>query len=202
MKATNEELRLYYPIRKKDQSVTFEEISVSYPIAVSNPLSLNATNIRYMMRKLIGAPYGWGTYLGNRDCSALVKDFYSVFNIHLPRNSSAQIRAIKTIDITNKTPTEKEAIVRTQALPFLTLLQLQGHIAIYVGLFRDRPLIFHSAWGVTTEYGEKTGRNIIGSAVLSTLHYGEEVPYYSKNDSFLNRLAAIGFIHHPFNDGP
>ena len=158
-------------------------------------IELNLKNIKKLSKELIGERYGWGGVLGNRDCSLMIKDFYTPFGIFLNRNSRMQKYNGKPIDLTSFDNKEKKNFILKNAIPFKTLIYLPGHIMIYVGEHNNEPLVFHNIWGVKTiDSNGKEGRNIIGKAIVSTLNPGNTFKNYSNKFSLLNRIESITTI--------
>lgn len=171
----------------------WEACAVPRQIASPGPLDFTENHLRQAVAELLDKPYGWGTYLGNRDCSALVQDFYALFGLSLPRNSAEQARAFgKTISLEKLSLAEKRHIIQEQGIPFRTLLFKPGHIGIYVGEWQGNPLLFHAPWGVSTKMDSATGRNIIGKSMITPLEYGAQVPYFdSEAGTLLQKLTAM-----------
>ena len=68
--------------------------------AAAKPLRFTPANAARIANEMIGEPYGWGGLYGNRDCSAMTRDFFTVFGIWLPRHSEDQVKeAGATIDL-------------------------------------------------------------------------------------------------------
>ncbi len=171
----------------------FETQVLPRQVASRAPYEFTSPSLEEAVNSFLGKPYGWGTMLGNRDCSALVHDFYSLFGIWLPRNSSAQGNVFgKSIDLTGKSKEQKLKILETYGVPYQTLLLKPGHVGIYLGVHQGQPLMFHAPWGVKTRLGNQTGRNVIGQAVITTLNYGTDVPHYDKEaGTFLDGMNKM-----------
>jgi cell wall-associated NlpC family hydrolase len=168
--------------------------SVSKRSAAGKPLRLTTANIAAVTRELMNETYGWGGMYRNRDCSALIKDMFAPFGLWLPRNSGEQAASGAVfVDLTNLSPAAKEKIILEKGKPFLTLLWLRGHIMLYIGRYKDQPVVFHSMWGIKTRsILGKEGRKIIGRAAVTTLHPGIELPDIdlSRGD-LLDRIEGI-----------
>lgn len=172
-------------------NASFVKIPFSKQVALPAPLNFSLDHLRTVAQRLLGKPYGWGTYLGNRDCSALMKDFYAMFGIWLPRNSRRQARAFgKSIDLAGKTDAERLQILHTQGIPYQTLVFRPGHIAMYIGKWQQTPVIFHAPWGVPTKDESQTGRNVIGRSVITSLEYGKDVPFFDSQKGSLLQSAT------------
>jgi len=174
--------------------------------ALRFPLEFNRENIALVGNQLLGTPYGWGEIYDLRDCSAMLRDFFLPFGTWLPRTSADQIASIaKRIPLAQMTPTLKEELIRSQGIPFLTLLYKPGHIMLYVGVDTEgRPLLFHNAWSVRLKEagaGENVGNvggggertQIIGIAGITSLEPGKELGLVP-GSSLLEKLTELGTI--------
>lgn len=81
--------------------------------------------------------------------------------------------------------------IKDNAIPFITLLYMPGHIGLYLGEKQDQIIMFHNKWGVKTKDKTtgKQGRVIIGRAVITSLEI-------AKNDdtvpqTWLEKLTKI-----------
>ena len=145
--------------------------------------------------ELIKEPYGWGELLNHRDCSALTRDFIAPFGIYLGRNSASQKYSGKYYDLENINAQDKKEFILKNAIPFLTLVYLKGHIMLYIGEENGEPLVFHNIWGVKTLDENKTmGRFIIGRAVVTTLNPGRELKYFYEKKAVINNILGISNI--------
>ena len=93
----------------------------------------------------------------------------------------------------------KEAAILEQGVPFASLVWMQGHILVYVGQYKNRPVVFHNVWGLHT-FGDngRDGRLVIGRAVATTLRAGEEVPAVGPSHILLNRVKAVSILSRPY----
>lgn len=170
-------------------------IKVDPSFVNKKPLKLNQKNVKQVFNELINEPYGWGELLNHRDCSALTRDFVAPFGIYLERNSKAQISLGKFHSIKKLNDDEKKAYITKNAVPFLSLIYLKGHIMLYIGEQNGEPLAFHNVWGVKTlNENNEIGRFIIGRAVVTTLQPGKELPHYYGKKSILNKIIGISNI--------
>lgn len=139
------------------------------------PIEFSMGTVALIGNELLNKPYGWGEMYNDRDCSAMIRDFFMPFGIWLPRGSSNQIDSGKIISFAGLSTIEKEQIIKDKGIPFLTLIYLNGHIMLYVGSMYDKPLIFHSIWSVKINTGERSYRQVIGKSIISTLTPGHEL---------------------------
>lgn len=167
--------------------------------AVIKPWRLTGTCVSAVIDALMGEPYGWGGLYQNRDCSATIKDLFAPFGIMLPRHSADQVQSgYDYVDLSGVSGKEKRKTVLNKGVPFLTLLWLPGHIMLYIGQEKDRPLAFHNLWGLRTKnlFG-KQGRKIVGKSVVTTLSPDRGVRHADKSHSLLKRIRGMGFVVPP-----
>jgi cell wall-associated NlpC family hydrolase len=163
---------------------------------IQKPLEFNIDNISHILDELIDKPYGWGNLNGNRDCSALTKDFFAAFGHFLLRNSSQQAESGGEIqNIESMSSHEKFDYITTNAKPFATLLYQPGHIVIYAGHDKNNLYLFHAAWGIKTIYNDVEGRNILGKSAITTHNPGKELTYANKDkNDLLAQTTVVIFI--------
>lgn len=165
------------------------------------PLEFNKKNIEALSKEFIGELYGWGGINNHRDCSSFTQDFFTPFGIYLERNSRAQTKLHKYIDLSGLSNEKKKEYIKKHAIPFLTLVYLRGHIMLYVGIQKDEPMVMHNVWGVRTwEFPFTQGRNIIGKTVITTLEPGSELNNVDKNKTILKKIRGLVFLNSPKND--
>jgi hypothetical protein len=154
------------------------------------PLEFNRGFVTLIGNELINKPYGWGEKFRDRDCSSMLRDFYLPFGIWLPRGSYNQIHSAKNISLAGLSGSEKERLIMEKGVPFLTLVHLKGHIMLYVGNRNNRPLMFHTIWGICVRDG-KGGeyKKVIGKSIVSTLNPGAELDLAST--SLLERVDSM-----------
>ncbi len=142
--------------------------------AVPFPMKPTPRNMADLAATMIGQPYDWGGRYRWRDCSATVRDLFAPFGIWLPRNSSQQTTVGRQVDLTQSKENMEELISR-QAEPFFGLINLPGHVMLYLGARQGQPVALHTIWGLATHsFGGNEGRWIIGRTVITSLHPGQE----------------------------
>ncbi len=158
-------------------NASLRKASIPKDAVADKPLPFTAGNVARLAREMAGEPYGWGGLGGRRDCSSLIRDLFAPFGLTMPRNSGEQAGAGKFTDFRNLSPAEKEALIIRQGVPWRTLLWKPGHIMLYIGVHRGKPLIFHNFWSVKTRDHEgRRGELIVGRASVTTLRPGSELP--------------------------
>ncbi|MBA4421835.1 MAG: hypothetical protein C0390_01895 [Syntrophus sp. (in: bacteria)] len=162
--------------RDRQGKALLRKARVQKSAAADKPLSFTPLHAAQVAAELVGEPYGWGGMDGKRDCSSMIRDFFTPFGLWLPRNSKEQAEAGRFINIQNLTPSERVAQIIKQGAPWRTLLWTPGHIMLYIGVHQGQPLIFHNFWSIRTRDAEGNKRKlIVGKAAVTTLHPGREL---------------------------
>ncbi|MBU1230522.1 MAG: SH3 domain-containing protein [Proteobacteria bacterium] len=178
-----------------------ESVSVRIPRAdaAAMPLGLTPRNLARLADQTLGQPYGWGGYLENRDCSALLLDLLAPFGIFMPRNSSQQARSGEFVSFQGLSGPQKEALLLERGTPLLTLLHKPGHIMLYLGRAsvagQGRAVMLHAIWGLRSldESGVE-GRVVLGRTVITTLEPGRELPDVARAGTLLEGLAGMTLV--------
>lgn len=156
------------------------------------PLLPTPRNFARLADQLMGQPYGWGGFLGNRDCSALLLDLYAPFGVFLPRNSRQQSREGLWAPFNGLGPQDKEARILAEGQPLLTLLHKPGHIMLYLGSREGRAVVLHDIWGLRTKSpGGAEGRYVVGRVAVTTLTPGAERPEVACAGTLLPALDGM-----------
>lgn len=188
------ELTLLVPVRDAGGRAQTVSVRVSSADAALRPLPLTTAAVARIGNVMMGQPYGWGGAFENRDCSLMLRDLFIPFGLWLPRNSASQAKAWDFEDFRKMRVAEKEKMILREGVPFATLLWLQGHIALYVGEYKGRAVMFHNIWGVRTQARGKEGRYIIGRAVVTTTQPGTELPNVQDRDGLLARMRGMSIL--------
>jgi hypothetical protein len=197
LEATEERMEVLVATAGKNGQALLQTGFVSAEAAAEKPLRFNRVNAARIANELIGEPYGWGGLYGNRDCSAMTRDFFTVFGIWLPRHSADQVKETGfLVDLQGLSAMEKEKTIIAKGIPYLSLLWRKGHVMLYIGQKDGRALIFHNAWGVRTkDLQGREGRKIIGQAVITTLEPGKELRNVDTDaGSLLDHIAAMNIL--------
>ncbi|MDE7447987.1 MAG: SH3 domain-containing protein [Helicobacter sp.] len=165
----------------------------------SFPLDFTQQNVQTIAAQLLGEKYGWGGLLGNRDCSAMLRDFWGSFGLWLPRNSSAQAQVTQgeALELGDVAPHEKERLIIEKGRAWGSLLWLSGHIVLYVGEVEQRAIVFHNLWGLRVLEDAHESRAVIGRSVLSDLWLGQELPNRVPDMLLIDRIATMRTLFAP-----
>jgi hypothetical protein len=152
------------------------------------PLPFTPKNVARVAKEFYNEPYGWGGGYGCRDCSATTRDFLGVFGIFLPRNSSKQAKAGRSIKIKSLPKQSKKKKIIREAEPFRSLLYVPGHIVLYLGQYKGEPVIMHTYWGIRKKDGTK---HITGRTIITTTEPGKERRDIKESSKLIHTLKTI-----------
>jgi len=178
----------------KNNTATYKQVKVPFEIAKEGKLILNTQNVEHITRLIMQSHYGWGGLYEERDCSSTLRDFYAPFGIWLPRNSSQQSKVGKVISLKDLSIEEKKTAIITQAVPFETLLYKQGHILLYLGVYKGQIAVLHNVWGIKTIHNGVEGRRVIGKTIISSLELGKESEGFNPEKAILARLSSMNIL--------
>jgi len=124
---------------------------LTFPLALSPDLAFGylpytETHLFQQAFKMLGQPYGWGGQDLHPDCSSFTRNLYRCFGFDLPRDSGVQARCSpNTVPLNHLPPEQKSKVL--SALPAGTLLHLDGHIMVYLGMSGGRHYVIHALSG-------------------------------------------------------
>ncbi|MDR1007780.1 MAG: SH3 domain-containing protein [Campylobacteraceae bacterium] len=188
LKSDEENYRVFITYSDTYKRAKAVNATINKKFAAPFPLEFNEENVKAALNELLGENYGWGGLYNNRDCSAMTKDFFSLFGVWLPRNSLSQKRSSAFVDMQNLTLAKKEQTLKELGVPYMTLVYMPGHIMLYVGQMDERALIMHNIWGVTNNKG---GKFLIGKSIISDLHIGENLPDMKKKNLLMSKIQGF-----------
>lgn len=184
------------PVRTARGEAVLREAVVSGTASAPFPLPLSPQRVAELARGLMGQSYGWGGLYENRDCSATTRDLLTPFGIWLPRNSKPQARAGRHISLEGLSTQQKEKRLLQEGIPFRTLVGQPGHIMLYLGEYDGRAMLLHTIWGLRTEDEcGRTGRQVIGRTVITTLTPGRELEAVQRSGySLQQRIDSLAVL--------
>lgn len=176
------------------QKPLFLKTQIDKKYAKKDFILFNMKNLNMIIGQLSDSKYGWGGMYAQRDCSSTLRDMYIPFGIWLPRNSSQQANIGKVISFDGMNNDTIEKTIKKYGVPFKTLLHKKGHIMLYVGIYNNKIVIFHNAWGIKIKRDGNEGRFVIGKAIFSTLKVGNNLPEYDKSAELLKNLKSMNIL--------
>lgn len=181
-KASKKDFTILSPTKNTAGDAMTKPVVVSRAFLTEFPVPISTQNIAAIANNLMGKPYGWGGIYGYRDCSATTKDIMASFGIWLPRNSAMQIQAGQNISLAGLKNAEKEKTILKNGIPFLTLINLPGHVVLYIGQKEGHPIVFQNLWGVHIyKFFCQKDRIVIGQTVITSLNFGSNFINASSN---------------------
>jgi hypothetical protein len=203
LSSTSDRYRVLAAVADEDRRARIREVWVPSRVGVLKPMAVTMDHLAVVINHLMGQPYGWGGLYGNRDCSSTLKDLFVPFGVWLPRNSFHQAHRVgRMIPLEGLSPADKMKKISGEGVPFLTLLWSKGHIALYLGDYTGRPLIFHNFWGIRTrdDWGREE-RKVVGHAAITSLHPGAELCRFDPvHGDLLSRIEAMTILTVPENE--
>lgn len=158
------------------------------------PVAFTPRNAALAIGQIAGEQYGWGGANGLRDCSAMTRDYFSVFGVWLPRNSGDQAKAGAALPLKNLDAGKRIETIIASAVPFATLIHMPGHIMLYIGAYDFEPAVLHNVWGVRRYVGGgKVGRAVIGRTAVTGLRAGAEIQNRPKSSLFIDNVTSLVF---------
>ncbi len=173
---------------KKGHAEIEKIIATKTNILAKKPLPFTPKNVSMVAREFYGEPYGWGGSYECRDCSATTRDFLGTFGIFLRRNSSAQAKDGKRINIRGLSKAKKKKKIIQKAEPFRSLLHVTGHIVLYLGHYKGEPVIMHTYWGIRKKDRTKL---ITGRTIITSTEPGKERADIREGSKLINTLSSI-----------
>ena len=190
-------LRLLAPVADENRRASLSQVRLGDEDAAPIPFPFSQDRLAELINQIVGQPYGWGGLGGHRDCSSTILDIFTPFGLPLPRNSRSQATAGKVVDISELSTEEKRERILEAAVPFRTLLNIRGHVMLYLGAFRGSPVAFHTIWGLRTASKDDSisGRFLIGKSVITSLSPGLEIRTLSRSrGDLLDRIDSFTLL--------
>lgn len=185
------DFEILIPVRQSNHQALISHAKLDSDSVAKLPLSASPSNFAMIIKSLQGRPYGWGNLGFYNDCSGEMKSIFTMFGFFMPRNSKNQAFVGKDVDISSLTPQERSDYLIKNGDPFLTLVQLPGHILLYTGAYKNGdgtiyPMTYQQMWGLSPSDGSR--RLVIGKSVFFPLLLS-----YPENTSLSSELAKKKF---------
>lgn len=160
------------PVKDTAGRAIIEKGFLSSDAIVPLPWTASRAHFAALFKTLAGREYAWGSKDFYTDCSSEMKSIFTLFGIFMPRNTQSQTQAGYMIDISSLIPKERARYLMEKGVPLLTLVRLKGHIALYVGTYKNKkgqeyPLSYQQVWGFGVQ--KNSYRAIIGQSVFLPL---------------------------------
>lgn len=194
---TEDGLRLLVPTADENRRAAALQVDLSERDAAPAPLPFSEDRLAETINEIMGQPYAWGGLGGYRDCSSTILDIFLPFALPLPRNSRRQAGAGKNVPLEDLSLAEKQERITAAAVPFRTILNMSGHVMLYLGVLEGSPAVFHTIWGLRTESadGSQSGRRLIGRSVITSLSPGREIGELSRSKGdLLSRIHSFTLL--------
>ena len=159
-----------------------EDVSIGY-----QPYTARA--VYHQAFKMLNAPYGWGDRYGEQDCSRFLQMVFATFGIDLPRNSGSQAKTGRSVaEFKPTTPTDKRLNAILGSSPGLTLIQMKGHIMLYLGGVDGQPYAIHAIWAYHEKAPDGKERSrLLNRVTVTDLDLGKG----SEKKSLLERTLSV-----------
>ena len=190
-------VRLLAPVADAGRRASLSRVRLAERDAAPVPFPFSQDRLAELINQIMGQPYGWGGLGGHRDCSSTILDLFLPFGLPLPRDSIDQAGAGKSLDVSELSTDEKRERILEAAVPFRTLLNLRGHVMLYLGAFQGSPVAFHTIWGLRTASRDESssGRFLIGKSVITSLSPGLEIRTLSQSrGDLLDRIDSFTLL--------
>lgn len=166
-------INAFYTVSDQYKKAHILRASISKSDVAFDNFEFNAINLKGLVIELLDKPYGWGGQLENRDCSSMIRDMLSTYQVWLPRDSKDQLNVGEHFDLEG-TREDKIKFIKENGIPFLTILRKKGHNMLYVGDDENGiPLIFHAIWGLKSFYTDAVLSEYIDQYPIEGLHQDE-----------------------------
>ena len=185
-------VEILIPLRGQDGSCLFVGGFVSQGSIHYGYLPYTPRTIITQAFGLLNAPYGWGGMFGEQDCSRFIQVIFSTVGIHFPRNSYQQAKVGRLVANFDKSVPVAERIqkISLEMQPGISILQMNGHIMLYLGLVDGEAYAIHDMWG----YGEpgqgRENLRVVNRVVVTNLSLGQG----TNSGSLLERLVTLRVV--------
>ncbi len=177
------------PQRNQKGYVYYKKIYIKNEDAVMGYLPFIQRNVLSQAFKLLNSPYGWGDMAQEQDCSKFIQEIFLTFGITLPRNSSAQVKTGINLYLKKKNKGQLNDIINHILIPGITIIQIPGHIMLYIGEYKNEQYVIHDFFGKTIKRNNKVYNLIINKVEVTPLSLGQE------GQTLTDRIRSINQIN-------
>lgn len=181
------------PVRTSDGASGLQNAYIAKSDARRGFLPYTVRNVYTQAFKMLNHSYGWGDMRGDWDCSSMLIHIYSCFGIRLPRNGLSQAVAGKLKHEFRGTEADstKYATLLSKATGGVSMLQMKGHIMLYLGEVNGIPYAIHNTSGFRSPAPDNMNYvHSINRTVVSDLELGRG----SIKTSLIERILRISDI--------
>ncbi|MEN9946402.1 MAG: hypothetical protein RLZZ293_788 [Pseudomonadota bacterium] len=194
------EFQIALPVANLERQALIISAYIDINSGAKLPLAFTQRNLATIISHQLGKTYGWGNLLFNYDCSAETKALFTPFAIYLPRGSQQQYQAGKVVNLDSFSAKQREEYLLHNGHKLLTLIQVPGHIMLYIGNYSNLytvksesmvAMTYQNMWGMRT--AKNDNRSIIGGAVFFPLleSYPENSQWISFYDQQRSKFRLI-----------
>jgi hypothetical protein len=142
--------------------------------------------------EMLNAPYGWSGMYGEQDCSRFLQQIFACFGMQIPRKSTLQGQTGDNLGSfpAGTTTRVKAEILKNKAIGGITVLQMPGHVVLYLGRNGDELYAIHATWAFRQRENGVERVRVINRVVVSTLDLGGD----SRRGSLLFRTRNIRLL--------
>jgi cell wall-associated NlpC family hydrolase len=151
-----DDFRINIPVREATGHLCSQTVRLPRTAAVNRGyLPYTGANIITQAFKMLGIRYGWGGAHESVDCSSFIMNIYRSFGFQFPRNAREQER-LPGKAVSFKDQAESERAARLSRLLPGAILNLPGHVMLYLGEYNGSHFIMHalSSYGTSGSRGE------------------------------------------------
>ena len=185
-------VEILLPLRSPDGSCLFVGGFVSPEAIHSGYLPYTPRNIITQAFGLLNAPYGWGGMFGEQDCSRFIQEIFATVGIHFPRNSTQQAKVgrVAALFDENIPSLQRSQTLLQEARGGISVLQMNGHVMLYLGFFEGLPYAIHDMWGYLEPYTDGERLRVTNRVVVTNLTLGSG----TSSGSLLERLNVVRVV--------
>jgi len=185
-------IEVLIPFRMADGSTVFKNAYIKRAAINFGYLAYTPRNIIDQAFKLINTPYGWGGMNGEQDCSQFLQEVFAAVGIFLPRNSSAQAQVGMLLGKFDEhsSDEEKAKALSEKGIGGITLIRLDNHIMLFLGMYNGKPYVIHSTWGYRKPDRGIDHARVVNRVVVTGMDLGKG----SSRGSLLSRIVSINMI--------
>ncbi|MBN2299248.1 MAG: SH3 domain-containing protein [Deltaproteobacteria bacterium] len=185
-------VEILLPLRSPDGSCLFMGGFVAETALHHGYLPYTPRTIITQAFAMLNAPYGWGGMYGEQDCSRFIQEIFATVGIHLPRNSTQQAKVgmMAALFEENMPAPQRSAALFEHALAGISILQMRGHVMLYLGFFEGEPYAIHDMWGYLEPDSDGERLRVTNRVVVTDLSPGSG----TSSGSLLERLRVVRVV--------